>query len=164
MVSIGERKLENMDDSDWLLTQPSFFADVYLLVNGNHCEIRRKILHTKDLPVNIPEWLMEGENKYNSHIIVSWEARDYVAFVFAIERVETESRALIIDQALARTIPSDESLTAITKGLQGKSNDDEEEVDFKIVEPESKTNISLIDPVSQLVIGKLPARSKNCKH
>jgi hypothetical protein len=126
-------------------------------------EARKKQHHTKDLPIDITEYVKYngGSNLLEIYINLDPSDATIAQYAFAIEVVNARSYRCIIEECKAKTIASEDGLKAITDSLNraALANDDDD-----IIIETARTCITIYDPIGQGKICDLPARGKDCKH
>ena len=159
---------ENLEQ-DWVLKPTSWPTNFYYLLNDHELEVRRKQHHTKDLPIDITEFMRQG-GETNTLAIYANVGADEAAtllpqYAFAIEVIGANSHKSILEQCEKRMINSEASLNAITASLKrplqvdGADDDDDD-----LIIDDARTNITIYDPICQGKICALPARGEECKH
>ncbi|RGP79162.1 hypothetical protein FLONG3_2733 [Fusarium longipes] len=145
-------------DSDWVVTPTSWPNHIFFNLNKKHLELRRKQHFNKDQPLELTDFLLEGENVLSfSYPLVDQNMTPGYKYFIAVELVETISHDAVrnVIQSL-RHISSEETRTKIQRRLQPSDSDD------IIIEDETLT-ISLADPFSATRFTE-PVRGSQCKH
>jgi hypothetical protein len=152
-------------DKDWLLKPTSWPQNFYYTLNGSDLEVRRKQHHTKDLPVDITEYVRPDQNALEIFANIAYEEalKLLPQYAFAIEVIGVNTHKTIMEQCQRRVISSEDSLRAITVGLKRSTLSTEEEDDDLIID-DARTNIMIYDPICQGKICDIPARGEDCKH
>lgn len=144
--------LGGIGESDWVLTETFWPNGMAILLNGIALELRKKILHGKDLPVDITEHIREGANIFSVAITRPNES-DAVTYAVGIEFIEiTDSNHV------HATIPRLEANDALSRIAERSASFDP---DVEIVN--SAVTIDLTDPFTSCM-WELPVRGKNCRH
>ncbi|KIW08803.1 uncharacterized protein PV09_00737 [Verruconis gallopava] len=162
-VKVGEASagVENLAE-DWTLKATSWPSHYYYQFNGHMLETRRKQHHTKDLPIDITDFVQPGglENTLEIFMNVAFDHPSISLYAYAVEIVDTWSHKTILENCKRHVILSEDSLGAIKSSLllRASGNDDDVIID------DAKINITIYDPISQGKICEMPARGKHCKH
>ncbi|CAI7604149.1 unnamed protein product [Penicillium bialowiezense] len=133
-------------------TWPSVF---YITVNGKELQVRRKLQHMKDLPLDITQHLKEGANSIRVDLLLASDECNKSKYFFGVEVMEISSFEDLV--TLVPVIPAEESRAAIQKRLAPLADDD----DLAVVT--DNLTIELVDPFMARVLN-VPARSKMCNH
>ncbi|KAJ4006881.1 hypothetical protein NW766_010289 [Fusarium irregulare] len=145
-------------ESDWVVAATSWPGHIFIDLNMQHLELRRKQHFNKDQPVELTDHLHEGENvlKISFPAVDQNTIRGYKYFM-AIEIVQTISHGAVLNlvQSL-RHMSKDETEAKIQRRLQPSNSDD------IIIEDETLT-ISLADPFSATRFSE-PVRGSQCEH
>lgn len=145
-------------ESDWVVAATSWPGHIFIDLNMQHLELRRKQHFNKDQPVELTDHLHEGENvlKISFPAVDQNTIRGYKYFM-AIEIVQTISHGAVLNlvQSL-RHMSKDETEAKIQRRLQPSDSDD------IIIEDETLT-ISLADPFSATRFSE-PVRGSQCEH
>ncbi|RFN45043.1 hypothetical protein FIE12Z_10733 [Fusarium flagelliforme] len=145
-------------ESDWVVAATSWPSHIFIDLNMQHLELRRKQHFNKDQPVELTDHLHEGENvlKISFPAVDQNTIRGYKYFM-AIEIVQTISHGAVLNlvQSL-RHMSKDETEAKIQRRLRPSDSDD------IIIEDETLT-ISLADPFSATRFAE-PVRGSQCEH
>jgi hypothetical protein len=166
IVKVGAPVSGEQEDlaTDWMRKATSWPQNMYYGLNDHSLEVRRKQHHTKDLPVDLTEYIKADgeENMLDFYANLSFEeaASTLSKYAFAIEIVAATTHKAILEASLQRTIPSADSLRAITASLAPRPSTGNDE----IIVDAARTNIQIYDPISQSAICAIPARGTDCKH
>lgn len=147
-------------EHEWAIADTTWVPYSYFTLNGKALELRRKVHHGKDLPVDITGLLKKGENVLEITVMALSTEASYLTYVTAVEILGVQSHENIIQQCLnTNRMSKDEVVQQIKNKLSTTANDDDE-----IAIVESNITISLIDPFSGSNICKVPVRSRACLH
>ncbi|CAG7559275.1 unnamed protein product [Fusarium equiseti] len=145
-------------ESDWVVAATSWPSHIFIDLNMQHLELRRKQHFNKDQPVELTDHLHEGENilKISFPAVDQNTIRGYKYFM-AIEIVQTISHGAVLNlvQSL-RHMSKDETEAKIQRRLRPSDSDD------IIIEDETLT-VSLADPFSATRFAE-PVRGSQCEH
>lgn len=136
-------------ESDWVASENTWPSGIALLLNGRALEIRKKLHHNKDLPINITSALIEGEN--NILIAVS-KIDDGTMYMFAVETSMITDR-----ETIERLVTKLDPLEAKARILKHIVHQDP---DVQVLE---KLTLDVTDPFTSYVCGR-PVRGKACHH
>ena len=151
--------------AEWVITDTTWPETVFILVNGQAMEIRRKSHHAKDLPVDITSYILpasSGEGSTNQIRIStprSSKYNDLRTFFVAVEVVEILDHPQIIDKCHQQRIPASQTLNAIKNSLTGPTSDEDDEITMVV----SDLSIGLADPFTARIFDS-PVRGSSCLH
>ncbi|KAJ9646509.1 hypothetical protein H2199_002558 [Coniosporium tulheliwenetii] len=147
-------------ESTWVIsdnTMPSYF---YPQINGKPLQIRRKLQHGKDLPIDVTPYIRAGHNLLAVFVNRTADEPSPTAYAFAVEAIGLKSHDNIKQDCLtSRLIPSEQSLASIKASLCDTPDDDGD-----IVVVSSTLSINLFDPFSASKIFDIPVRGQSCLH
>ncbi|KAJ9668417.1 hypothetical protein H2201_001465 [Coniosporium apollinis] len=147
-------------ESTWVIsdnTMPSYF---YPQINGKPLQIRRKLQHGKDLPIDVTPYIRAGHNLLAVFVNRTADEPSPTAYAFAVEATGLKSHDNIKQDCLtSRLIPSEQSLASIKASLCDTPDDDGD-----IVVVSSTLSINLFDPFSASKIFDIPVRGQSCLH
>jgi hypothetical protein len=163
ITKLPKDKTSPPDISEWVVAESFWPPTTFLDINGNDLEIRRKTLHSKDLPIDITPYVLDAGSNGLHKIRVSMptgKARDKdVIYCFAVEVVEVFKHKQIMDMCLQeQRISANETLSSIKSALSGSEDDDNE---LSII-PADLT-IDLKDPFMAKVFNT-PVKGATCLH
>jgi hypothetical protein len=141
-----------------VISATSWPSYIFFDLNQKSLELRRKQHFSKDQPLELTDFLVQGENILRvSFPAVEQNLKPGYKYFMAIEIVETISHDAVHDviQSL-RHIPAEETREKIQRRLRPPDSDD------LIIEDETLT-ISLADPFSATRC-VIPVRGSQCKH
>ncbi|KAK3327066.1 hypothetical protein B0T19DRAFT_151515 [Cercophora scortea] len=148
---------ETFTEEQWATADMSWPPTIFAQFNGLALSIRRKTHNGKDLPAELTDSIIVGNNTLTISIPDLRRENDARRFL-AVEIVETLSHTDIIDLVWAKgVLPESDTLQTIKKRLDGPVDDD----DISVETPHM--SINLADPFSS-VIFKVPARGAKCTH
>ncbi|RDW81960.1 hypothetical protein BP6252_03072 [Coleophoma cylindrospora] len=147
---------------DWVVSDTTWPPTVFLELNGQPLEIRRKGQHGKDLPVDITNHVMSaGKGALNEVRISVPKTHKQVhgsSYFFAVEVISVLRHDEIMNRCLeSQRIALGDTVEGIKKSLAGVADDDE------IAMVPSDLTIDLRDPFSSSIFN-IPARGKSCLH
>jgi hypothetical protein len=150
--------------SEWAVSDTVWPETVFIRVNDDVMEIRRKSHHAKDLPVDITSYIqmsVPGQGSTN-HIKISTprssKYNDRNNYFVAVEVIEILERHQIIDMCHQQCITASATLESVKKALAGPATDDDE-----IMMVVSDLSVSLTDPFTACVF-EIPVRGSSCLH
>ncbi|KAL6363650.1 hypothetical protein LRP88_03072 [Fusarium phalaenopsidis] len=147
-----------IQEADWVLAAAQWPPYIFFDLNRTCMELRRKQHFHKDQPMELTDFLVEGENSLRLSFPQNPQnQRLSVKYFLAVEIVETISH----DSAMkmietGRRIPMEDTRRKIQGRLRGSDSDD------VIVEDETLT-VSLADPFSATRFN-IPVRGAHCQH
>lgn len=159
VVEVGKLPRDRREDlaRDWSLKATSWPHNFSYRLNDDLLEVRHDSRHTKDLPVDITEYVKTGRNDI---VVNSKEAASMPGlYALAVEIITATSHNAILESCLKRTICREDSVRAITHILQPCSSGGDD-----LIVGVARIYITIFDPISQSKICDLPARGVDCKH
>jgi hypothetical protein len=146
------------EEHDWVVAATSWPEYIFFELNDKQLELRRKLHFGKDQPVELTDFLRDGENELTtSYPPVNQNKTPGHNYYFAIEIVETISHDAVRNMVKSiRRCPPDQTKAKIKGRLQPSDSDD------VIINDETLT-ISLADPFSATRFTD-PVRGSQCKH
>lgn len=142
-------------ESQWVVAETTWPANILVSINATNVEIRRKLHHGKDLPVDLTPYILEGPNHLQMWILRTPHERDmHMRYSIGVEVVEITDQQRIKEGATARA-------SAVTKTLIKQSMAISGDPDVQIVN--ESVNIDLIDPYTARIFD-VPVRGKSCRH
>ena len=140
----------NFTESDWVAAENVWPSGIAVLLNGTALELRRKLHHGKDQPINITSLLKEGENHLS--IAIS-KIPDETLYAFAIETSQVTNTRSIKD-----SIAKLDWTEARERILKRATNADP---DIQILD--TRVNVDLSDPYTS-AMWYIPVRGMSCHH
>ncbi len=148
-----------LKEHNWVVGDTFWPQFMYFRVNSHLLEVRRKLHHGKELPVDITRHVVEGENKVEVYINLRDQDRLDAQFALAVERVGLMSGDEIKERCIKhQSIRSKTVLDYLKFSLSSTAQDDE----LAIVS--SNITIRLFDPISGTTIPETPVRGRHCLH
>ncbi|KAF0637108.1 hypothetical protein FPSE5266_03916 [Fusarium pseudograminearum] len=145
-------------ESDWVVTATSWPSHIFFQLNKKHLEIRRKQHFNKDQPLELTDFLHEGENFLRfSYPPGNQNMTPGYRYFMAIEIVETISHDAVCNIVRSiRRFPPGETMAKIQRRLRPSDSDD-------IIIEDETLSISLADPFTATRFVE-PVRGLQCKH
>ncbi|KAL8796960.1 MAG: hypothetical protein Q9195_000731 [Heterodermia aff. obscurata] len=137
-------------ESDWVAASNAWPSGIAILLNGKALEIRKKLHHSKDLPINITSLLQEGQNSIS--VAVS-KIDDGSVYALAMETAQVTTTKGIRERVSRLNLP--EAKASLLRYLNTTDSD------VQILNP--KMTLDLTDPFTSDMCC-LPVRSTACKH
>lgn len=147
-----------VEEADWVLAAAQWPPYIFFDLNRTCMELRRKQHFHKDQPMELTDFLVEGENSLRLSFPQNPQnQRLNVKYFLAVEIVETISH----DSAMkmietGRRIPMEDTKRKIQGRVHGSDSDD------VIIEDET-LSVSLADPFSATRFN-IPVRGAHCQH
>jgi hypothetical protein len=133
-----------------------------IAINRHPLEIRRKLHHGKDLPIDITQKLLISLRPHTSYQITvsipKWRDPEFAAYFLAVEVIEILHHKQILDLVQKQRIPAAHTLETIKRSLAPLAADDD---DFAMVVGD--LTLDLADPFTAKIF-VVPVRSKHCLH
>ncbi|KAI8718646.1 SP-RING-type domain-containing protein [Fusarium sp. LHS14.1] len=147
-----------VQEADWVLAAAQWPPYIFFDLNHTCMELRRKQHFHKDQPMELTDFLIEGENILRfSFPQTSQNQKLSVKYFMAVEIVETISHDSVMKMIeTGRRIPMEDTKRKIQGRLRGSDSDD------VIIEDET-LSVSLADPFSATRFD-IPVRGANCQH
>ncbi|KAH7065530.1 hypothetical protein B0J12DRAFT_640691 [Macrophomina phaseolina] len=146
-------------EHEWILQDTHWPSGMFLNLNGQILEIRKKLQHGKDFPVDITRLLKIGENQLEINLLRRPNEEKASNFVIAVEVIEVQHYDRIKDDCCSkRIVLADEVLNSIKSSLNGPGDDDE------VAIVDSNVTINLVDPFTNCRPCEVPVRGKYCLH
>ncbi|KAI8954213.1 hypothetical protein F4801DRAFT_17630 [Xylaria longipes] len=150
-------------DHIWVTSETTWPNHIFMSLNDQVVEVKRKHHHSKDLPVEISSFLHLGTNTLSISILAqSTDPKRHIPYV-AVEIVEVLSHSSILRMVnISGTRPANETREVIQRRLAGslptQAGDDN---DLEI--PNDGISIDLADPFTSTIF-TVPVRGKACTH
>jgi hypothetical protein len=148
-----------IEEEDWVVSDTYWPSYIYLTFNSTILEIRRKLHFGKDLPIDLTEHVVEGENTLQICLNIDLANPEYGQYAFAVETIGVKGQEGIVQECNVRLQPTNEVLSSIKSSLLDDSADDDD-----IVMVSQNVTINLYDPISLKQMCDTPVRSKHCVH
>jgi hypothetical protein len=151
---------------DWVVTDTNWPESIFIALNDNHLDVRRKTHHGKDLPIDITSLLLPPSDAHGSvnHIKISVprarDAEQKSSYFIAIEVIEIIEHYTIIAKAVENRVARERTIADIQKAL-GSSNAADDDDDFAMVV--SDLSVDLADPFTARIFD-MPVRGSSCLH
>lgn len=155
-VKLNADCIPNQDS--WVITDTSWPKSSHWRINDRPLELRRKLHHGKDQPIDITSLIKEGPNEIIVCILKTSDDKEPIPYAFAVEVVASKSHMSIVEECNARTISKVAVLGNITSHLSAQNLDDD------IAITSSTQEITLLDPFRGGEMFIVPVRGKACKH
>ncbi|KAL1620937.1 hypothetical protein SLS54_005868 [Diplodia seriata] len=152
-------KSASAEEHVWIRQNTYWPSGMFLTLNGNALEMRQKLQHGKDLPIDITPFLRPGENQVEISLLRRPNEEKISNFLVAIEIVGVQHYDSIKAECLSqRLTPAQEVLDSIKTTLSRSADDDE------IAIVDSNVAINLFDPMTKCRHCDIPVRGKECVH
>jgi zinc finger MIZ domain-containing protein len=159
LVKPGEAENAN----DLAVADTAWPASIFMEVNGVSVEVRRKIHHGKDLPVDITQFVQPASIISKNRVKVSVPrlrksplSQDYA---FSVEIIEVLQHQQIVDKCMrSPRIPAENTINSIKASLSGSLVDDDE-----ISMVAGDLTLNLADPFLARIF-VVPVRGRGCLH
>ncbi|KAF2681053.1 hypothetical protein K458DRAFT_254796, partial [Lentithecium fluviatile CBS 122367] len=146
-------------DHTWATADTSWIPYSYLTFNNQNLQVRKKLHHGKDLPIDLSPFVKEGENTLEIAIMRQNKDENYRKYLLAIEILGVKSHTAIKDECQrSNRVDASTTIEFIKRKLSSASDDDE------IAIVESNLTINLFDPFSASKMCDIPVRGKACLH
>lgn len=147
----------SVEEAEWAALQTYWPEHIFISLNDNFLDIRRKRQFKRDLPIDVTPFVKAGTNNVTVSLYKE-KGESARRYGLAIETIAFRNKAQIAEMPVA--IQAGESLRMILQEMQpqelGVADDDVQMVtDF--------TTLSITDPFSSKMISR-PVRGKTCRH
>jgi len=158
-----DKEQKTLGIPEWVVADTTWPPAIFLQINDMPLEIRRKLHHGKDLPIDITTHVAnhgpDKENVLKGYMTQRPKNVRHVRFGIAVEVIEVLRHAQIMATCLSQQlIPASQTLQAITGRLSRAPQDDD---DIAMVSAE--LTIDLEDPFT-LRIFDVPVKGAECRH
>ncbi len=139
-------------ESDWAVADNAWPRSIAIILNGTALEIRRKLHHGKDLPIDVGQYIQEGQNTLS--IATMWLPQEFkAAYAVGLEtlQVTTDKKIKEDIQILA---PSEAQQRIIERASSV-------DPDIQIIDPSIVLDIT--DPYTSSIF-EVPVRGMSCRH
>lgn len=154
---------------EWLIGDTYWPRNVYFNCNGTRLQPRRKLLHGKDLAIDITPYIRAGVNTIKAMSNQPKDTPDANCAI-AVEVVRAEYRDQIRAAALICTIPAADTEKALCNSLTVRHAsasahpNDKDDDDDEITITNNTLTVLLTDPFFGGTIWNTPCRSIHCLH
>jgi hypothetical protein len=157
---IGQAQGSPINERNWTLSDTSFPLYMYLTLNGKNLEMRRKLHHGKDLPIDLTDHLVAGQNTLQVLLNTNPEDSDPSYYALAIETVIVRSEESIKQACEERMRIADDVLGSIKKSLNNSGTADDDD----LIVVSGNVTIDMVDPITQSNSLEMPVRGRECTH
>lgn len=144
------------DESDWAALPTCYPQHIFISINDEHLEVRRKRHFRKDLPIDVTPFVKDGDNKIKVSIHGE-KSEEGKKFAMAVEVIGLQDHTQAFK--MPTKIPAEESLRNITSTMQPAADGDDD--DMQVVN--DNIILSITDPFLSSMF-TIPVRGKKCKH
>jgi hypothetical protein len=142
----------------WAISDTSWIPYSYLELNGKPLELRKKLHHGKDLPIDLTPLVKEGENVLEIALVRAKDNEQFRNYLFAVEVLRVKPHAALLEHILTkRHVSAATTKQRIRDKLAGTADDE-------IAVVNSTLNITMFDPFSLSKMCSIPVRSQACEH
>jgi hypothetical protein len=160
----------SMPEDVWVTLETIWPNGVFLAINDNQLEVRRRLHHGKDLTIDLTKYVKEGLNILTCSLLRTMEEMKLSKnFAVAVEVVEIISDDHIKDlpSFLKEPEARDTIIKSLNSGLHvtsdGPDADEDKDEDEEIQVVDAHISIDITDPYTARVF-ELPVRGKTCLH
>jgi len=144
------------DESDWAALPTYFPQHIFISINDEHLEIRRKRQFRKDLPIDVTPFVKAGENKVTVSIHGE-KGEEGKTFALAVEVIGLQDHSQALK--MPTKIVAEEAKKSITSSMQPAADGDDD--DMQVVT--DNIILSITDPFLSSLF-TIPVKGKKCKH
>ncbi|ESZ94466.1 hypothetical protein SBOR_5184 [Sclerotinia borealis F-4128] len=147
----------------WVISDTVWPEMIFMDINSNDyypntLEIRRKMHHGKDLPIDITPYIRAGTNEITISMPKLTTAIKQREYFVAVEEIEILQHDEIMDMCKEQSISAATVVEEIKKKLAGPTEEDDE-----LLIMASDLSIDLTDPFTTRIF-EIPVRGKDCLH
>ncbi|MCJ1339544.1 hypothetical protein MMC09_004834 [Bachmanniomyces sp. S44760] len=151
-IEIGEN--EKVGESQWCVAETIWPTAICIFLNGKSLEIRRKLQHSSDKPIDFTSLVSSGVNHLQLSLLhPSQPATARSAYLVAIELLE-----LTDSETIKREVQTGEAHVIVEEMCNSSNTNDS---DFEVIQGD--VIISITDPFTSRLI-ETPVRGKDCRH
>lgn len=156
-----DNSVHTIEGGMWSVKDTSWPSSCFVRINEVDIELRRKLHHGKDLPVDLTPHVREGRNNITIALLSNRDQKTAKRYAMAVEIVEVGDRTRV--DSAPTGLAADEALRSITQGLatSDKTTTCEDDDELQVVD--SHISIDLVDPFMSTMF-VIPARGKGCSH
>lgn len=142
---------ETISAPDWMVSDTTWPESTCISINDRHLEIRRRIHHGKDVPIDITQFIVptSADPATMNRIKVSsikWTGNEQKSpFFLAVEIIEVLQHDQVLHICKAQHIPAEQTLQAMKKTFAPLDEDDDVIINI------SPLSIDLVDPFTKLI-------------
>lgn len=149
---------EDPETTAWAVADNSWIPHSFFTFNNTSLQLRKKLHHGKDLPVNLTGLVREGPNVLEVSVMSNASDTTHRSYLIAIEFLGLMTQADIKALCYEKKIPAEKTIEEFKRRLSSNAADDD------LVVVESTLTINLRDPFSASKICDTPVRGKACLH
>ncbi|KKY13746.1 putative miz zinc finger domain protein [Phaeomoniella chlamydospora] len=146
---------DQLREEYWTVKDNVWPSTCFVTLNGHPLELRRKIHHGKDLPLDLTHYVIEGINTLEFSLLQAFAEVSKKSYAVAVERVEVGNTNRV-RQAVG-SVAAEDALASILSTLQARQDDE----DLILVDPH--LSVEVTDPFSSRIFD-IPVRSVHCLH
>ncbi|CAM1501045.1 Fc.00g102070.m01.CDS01 [Cosmosporella sp. VM-42] len=157
-LCLRPRNEQTLRESDWAVSAAYWPENIVFELNGHMLELRRKPHYHKDMPLELTDFLLQGENKVRICLPqVQGNYKTGYKHVVGVEVVETRSHdSLRAGIETFQRVPADETMRKVQRRLRPSDSDE-------IIIQDETLSVSLADPFSSTMF-EVPVRGVDCQH
>ncbi|KAI9804055.1 MAG: hypothetical protein M1833_000336 [Piccolia ochrophora] len=156
---------EDLSEAQWVLKENTWPEHLFIRANGTNMEIRRKLQHGADLPLNITGKVKEGLNDIEVNILRTATEKDRKSksyYAFAVEVITVTTHERILENCMdSNMIPAMETINAMKSSLARENTDADADDELAVISSQRALNVT--DPFSTRVFD-IPVRATGCRH
>lgn len=152
----------------WVTGDTVWPNGIFLAINGKQLEVRRKLHHGKDVPIDLTNDVKEGLNTLTCSVLRTAQelklAKNFAVGVEAVEIV-ADDRIKNLPFMLKEPDARDAIIKSLNGGVSGKGDgtDADKDEDEEIQVVDAHISIDITDPYTARIF-ELPVRGKTCLH
>ncbi|KAI9882949.1 MAG: hypothetical protein M1823_005296 [Watsoniomyces obsoletus] len=162
--------IENLSIDEWLTQENIWPEHIFLSINRDHIDVRRRGHHGRDIPLDISLHVHPGENTLDAVLSRNIEdVKTGIPYAVAVEMIQFQRGHSIIEDVMSRDFFfSAKSMHAwLSKQMQQPSSSSQEEEggdgDEELAIVSQSITLSVTDPYTA-IMWEVPVRARGCQH
>ncbi|KAJ4988890.1 MIZ/SP-RING zinc finger [Stagonosporopsis vannaccii] len=143
----------------WAVAENSWIPHSFFTFNQTSLQLRKKLHHGKDLPVDLTGLIREGPNVLEVSVMSDASDTTHRGYLIAVEFLGFMTQADIKALCYEKKIPAEKMIEEFKRRLSSTVTDDDD-----LVVVETMLTINLRDPFSASKICETPVRGTACLH
>jgi len=135
---------------------------LYLKLNGQILEIRRKLQYGSDLPIDITDMVRPGDNLLELALSLGTGDKKAIGWIITVETIQLTTESKIKESATTNALTEKDVIATMITNLSTQDGTDEDDDEIMMVS--SNLKIKVADPITRGLIGEMPVRTATCKH
>lgn len=137
---------------------------LYLTLNGKALEVRKKLHHGTDLPIDITDMVQAGQNDLIALLNRKTGDLEIAQWVLEVQVIGLATGEEIISLVSSTTLSEQEVISSMIAFLTTDDGPAEDNDDDEIIMVSQSLKVKITDPITRSLISDMPVRAKDCKH